>query len=107
MELLSPGRKDIKRLYEGEFFYMAEEQVSLEKLEATREHLTKLVNAELTVKEKQFLLSFKNKTPDWNLLKLKDVENLPAVNWKLMNLRKMPVGRHKAAYEKLNKLLGR
>ena len=107
VELLSPGRTDIKPLYEGEFVNMAEEQVSLEVLEATRERLIQLVNSELREEEKQFLLSFKNKAPDWSLLKLKDVESLPAVKWKLINLRNMSVDKHKAAYEKLQQVIGR
>ena len=106
VELLSPGHTDIKQLYESEFVNMVEEQVSLEVLEATRERLIRLVSSGLREEEKQFLLSFKNKAPDWSLLKLKEVENLPAVKWKLINLRNMPADRHQAAYEKLQQVIG-
>jgi len=105
-ELLSPVCKDIKPLYEGEFIQMAEESVSLEALESTREHLISLINAELKKEEKQFLLSFKYKKPDWSLIKMKGVERLPAVKWKLINLNNMTADKHKAAYEKLQKLIG-
>ncbi|PCH58853.1 MAG: hypothetical protein COC14_00015 [Burkholderiaceae bacterium] len=105
-ELLSPVYKDIKPLYEGEFIEMTEENVSLEALESTREQLIHLINTELKENEKQFLLSFKNKNPDWSLINLKGVENLPAVNWKLINLNNMSADKHKAAYEKLQKLIG-
>jgi predicted nucleotidyltransferase component of viral defense system len=105
-ELLNPDRKDIKQLYEGEFMQMEEEKVSLEALELTRENLISLVNEKLTDKEKQFLLSFKNKDPDWGLLNLQGVENLPAVKWKLINIKKMKIDNHKAAYEKLQQVLG-
>jgi len=105
-ELLNPARKNIEQLYEGEFVQIEEEQVSLAELELTRDKLIRLVNEKMTEKEKQFLLSFKNKKPDWDLLNLNKVEKLPAVNWKLMNLKKMKAHKHKAAYEKLQKILG-
>ena len=104
-ELLQPAHKDIKHLYEGEFMQMEEEHVSLEELKYVREQLIKKVKDELTVKEKQFLLSFKNKTPDWELIDLEEVKDLPAVKWKLLNLNKMGKGKHKAAYEKLEQVL--
>jgi len=105
-ELLSPVYKDIKPLYEGEFIKMTEESVSLEALESAREQLIHLINTALKDEEKQFLLSFKNMKPDWNLINMKGVESLPAVRWKLINLKEMPVDKHKAAYEKLQKLIG-
>lgn len=104
-ELLEPVCKDIKQLYEGEFVQMEEEYVSLKELELTREKLIRLVNESLTKEEKQFLLSFKNKTPDWSLLNLNGVDRLPAVNWKLINLKQMKPEKHKAAYEKLQNIL--
>ena len=105
-ELLNPVCKDIKPLYEGEFIEMAEESVSLEALESTREQLISQINAALKDEEKQFLLSFKNKSPDWSLINMKGVESLPAVKWKLINLENMSADKHKAAYEKLQKLIG-
>jgi len=100
-ELLNPGIKDIKDIYEGEFANMSEEDVSLEELEEIRALLIELVNAELTEEERQFLLSFKNKAPDWKLLGLDGVEVLPAVKWKQINLGKMEKDNHREAYEKL------
>lgn len=104
-ELLQPVRKDIKHLYEGEFAQMEEEHVSLKELELTREKLIQCINEDLTEREKQFLLLFKNKTPDWHLIELEGVEELPAVKWKMINLKKMETDKHKAAYEKLKKVL--
>lgn len=53
-ELLNPVCKDIKPLYEGEFIQMAEESVSLDELESTREELIRLINTELKEEEKNF-----------------------------------------------------
>jgi predicted nucleotidyltransferase component of viral defense system len=105
-ELLSPASKDIKQLYKGEFLQMEEQYVSLEELELTRENLILSVNTELTDKEKHFLLSFKKKVPDWSLLSLEGIENLPAVNWKLKNINNMKSEKHDVAYKKLQQVLG-
>jgi hypothetical protein len=62
----------------------------------------------MTDNEKKFLLSFKNKTPDWNLLEMENIEviaNLPSVLWKMINLKKMPAKKHKEAYDKLQNVL--
>jgi len=104
-ELLNPDYKDIKQLYEGEFVHMEEEYVSLEDLVLARKNLVSLVNKKLTETEKRFLLSFKNKTPDWGLLNIEGIEDLPAVKWKLINLEKMKADKHKIAYEKLKQVL--
>jgi len=55
--------------------------------------------------EKQFLLSFKNLEPDWSLLRLDGIKDLPAVKWKLLNLEKMSKDKHKKALEELKKAL--
>ena len=105
-ELLSPARKNIKQLYEGEFLQMEEQHVSLEELERTRENMIQSINAGLTENEKKFLLTFKKKAPDWSLLNLEGVENLPAVNWKLINLNSMKSDKYEVAYKKLRQVLG-
>ncbi len=104
-ELLKPGIKDIKQIYEGEFANMSEEEASLDELEDIREFLIELINADFTDEERRFLLSFKNKAPDWTLLGLDGIEDLPAVRWKQINLGKMPEDKNKLAYEKLVSIL--
>jgi predicted nucleotidyltransferase component of viral defense system len=107
-ELLQPNRKDISEIYETEFKQMAEVDVPLEQLEEARENLIQQINSQITDNEKKFLLSFKNKTPDWNLLEMENsdiIANLPSVLWKMINLKKMPVQKHKEAYDKLENIL--
>ncbi len=105
VDLLNPTEKDITDIYEGEFKDMAFKNTSLDKLVKTRKELIKDVNSSLTKNDKEFLLSFKNKKPTWDLLDLAGVKELPAVKLKLINLNKMKVEKHKAAYEKLEKHL--
>lgn len=104
-EILNPIRKDISQIYMGEFANMTEQKITLAELEDTREKLIGIIHNTLTQQEKQFLLSFKNKNPDWTLLNLVGVEHLPAVKWKLINLNKISSDNHKKAYQKLNELL--
>jgi hypothetical protein len=104
-ELLRPQYKDISATYAGEFANMAERDVPLEELVAVRERLVALIHQGLTENEKGFLLSFKNRKPDWALLGLEGVSELPAIKWKQINLAKMSVDKHKLALEKLKSIL--
>jgi predicted nucleotidyltransferase component of viral defense system len=107
-ELLAPNRKDISGIYETEFKQMAEVDVPLEQLEKARENLIHQINSQMTDNEKKFLLSFKSKNPDWNLLEMENstvIANLPSVLWKMINLEKMPIQKHKEAYDKLQNIL--
>jgi predicted nucleotidyltransferase component of viral defense system len=104
-ELLRPQFKDISAIYAGEFANMAETDLPLDELLAVRERLVELIHQGLTDSEKGFLLSFKNREPDWTLLNLERVNNLPAIKWKLINLAKMPDDKHKQALEKLKDIL--
>lgn len=104
-ELLRPNFKDISGVYEGEFLNMADEDIPQTALEATREQLVRLINTSLTLQEREFLLSFKNRTPDWTLLALSGIDQLPAVRWKLQNLAKMNPDKHVEAYHRLQEIL--
>jgi predicted nucleotidyltransferase component of viral defense system len=84
-ELLNPTPKNLQGVYSGEFITMTQQSVSLQALTDTRTTLIALLNESMNRDEKQFLLSFKRKQPDWSLLGLADVENLPAIHWKLQN----------------------
>lgn len=104
-ELLRPNFKDISGLYEGEFRSMAREDVPLHELEITRERLVDLIHSSLTERERQFLLTFKRCAPEWPLLGLQGVEHLPAVRWKLRNLKKMSAASHTKALNELERVL--
>jgi predicted nucleotidyltransferase component of viral defense system len=107
-ELLAPNRKDISEIYETEFKQMAEIDVPLKQLEQARENLIHQINSQMTDNEKKFLLSFKSKNPDWNLLEMENIAhiaNLPSILWKMKNLEKMSVQKHKEAYDKLQNIL--
>ncbi|MFC5283147.1 nucleotidyl transferase AbiEii/AbiGii toxin family protein [Pedobacter alpinus] len=107
-ELLNPNRKDLSGIYENEFLQMAEIDVSLDELIAVRERLISDINTQMTNDERQFLLSVKNRKPNWELLGMVNPElvaELPSVRWKLRNLEKLSPQKHKQAYENLASIL--
>ena len=67
--------------------------------------MVELIHQGLTESEKGFLLTFKSREPDWALLGLEGVSELPAIKWKQINLAKMPENKHKLALEKLKGIL--
>jgi predicted nucleotidyltransferase component of viral defense system len=106
-ELIAPTRQDISGVFEGEFLHMTTVPVSLTELEDARERLISTIHSDLTDNEREFLLSFKARAPDWSLLGLENIEQLPAVKWKIMNLAKMPEPKHSSALANLNRALRR
>lgn len=105
-ELLSPNRKELKRVYAEQFSGMTLDSVPLTVLEETRELLITQINADLTSAEREFLLSLKRMEPLWDLLGLPGIERLPGPQWKLYNLRRMDPTKRKAAEERLRIKLG-
>lgn len=105
-ELLRPNFKDISGLYDGEFKTMAKQEVSRAELESARVQLVDNIHSLLTLQERQFLLSFKKLQPDWSLLGIEGIEQLPAVRWKMHNLSKMSTIKHWEACDRLSSILG-
>jgi predicted nucleotidyltransferase component of viral defense system len=105
-ELIDPSRKDVRRIYESEFAGMAAEEIEYADLIAARETLIETLKKELTDDEKAFLISLKEGQPRWNLMSLEGIEKLPAIQWKLMNIRKMNKTKHAESLEKLKRKLG-
>lgn len=104
-ELPSPKFKSLRAEYSASFQGMTRQAVSLAELETTREALVDYLRRHLTETDKRFLLSFKERQPEWALLGLPHVKELPAVRWKLANLEKMPAKAWREAVDKLKKVL--
>jgi len=104
-EMLSPHPVSLAAAFNEQFVGMTVKETTLPLLEATRKTFIQQINTKLTDKQKQFLLSFKAIKPDWQLLDAGDVSHLPAVQWKLLNIKKMSAKKHKLAMEKLEAVL--
>ena len=103
-EVLLPRMKDLSETFDNAFKGMARVKISLEDLEEAREFLLKKLKKQLTAKEKDFLIRFKQLRPDWKLLDLEGIENLPSVKWKLMNLEKLKKQNPRKYSQYLNQL---
>lgn len=104
-ELLNPNKVDIKHIFDNEFQGMTNIPVAFDELAAIREQLIFKIKKALTLEEKEFLLSIKKREPDWHLLGIEGIEKLPAVQWKLINLARMPKNRYQKALTQLESIL--
>lgn len=104
-DMLAPSRQPIVETFEEQFRGMALMPVTVKELEQTRETMISLILTKLTERQRQFLMSFKRGEPDWGFLNLTGVAGLPAVQWKLQNVRRMTTAKHEQALERLRLVL--
>jgi predicted nucleotidyltransferase component of viral defense system len=104
-ELLAPKAQDIERLYQTELEGMTYELVTLDDLKATLPRLVHEIHAAMTDADRRFLLALKRGAPDWRDFALPEVERLPAIQWKLLNLRRMAPAKRRQAVDKLEQIL--
>lgn len=105
-ELLDPNLKDFRQVFDREFAGMATEDVTCEELMAIRDQLIQTLGNTLTDNERQFLVSIKQGQPDWKLIPVAGIDQLPAIRWKLLNIRKMTRKKQTESLEKLQAVLG-
>jgi predicted nucleotidyltransferase component of viral defense system len=104
-EVLAPNLRPLAATFEEQFLGMSLIPVTLKELEATRDVMITLIQERLTDRQRQFLISFKRGEPDWSLLNLEGVSELPAVQWKLLNVRRMRPEKREEASERLRLVL--
>lgn len=63
--------------------------IAWEDIAGTRKELQKNILKNLTENQKEFLLSIAKAQPKWECLSFGDLSNMPAVKWKLNNLKKL------------------
>ena len=88
-EVIGPNLKDISQEYERGFAGMTEEPVPLEPLLETRESLIKMIVGEMPKEHRKFLIDFERGDPDWSVLGIDHLEELPAIRWRQLNLDKL------------------
>ena len=104
-ELLAPHEKDIADAFTHHFEGMTREPVMLDELLAVRRQLVGEIHSQFTEADKAFVLSVKHGNPDWSLIDLSHVNELPAVQWKLRNLANMPDAKRSLAIERLERVM--
>jgi hypothetical protein len=85
-EVLFPAVRDISQEYERTFKGMTAELVELSELIAARERLIHELQSGLDADERKFLISFVRNQPEWSLLGIPHLAELPGIRWKLHNL---------------------
>ena len=88
-EVLFPSLRDVRREFEHNFAGMTVEPLELDTLLAARERMMRELQQGLTADERQFLLSLVAAEPEWSLLGVPHLEQLPGLRWKLQNLERL------------------
>jgi predicted nucleotidyltransferase component of viral defense system len=105
-EVLAPPRLDISQEFERGFEGMTETPVTLDKLLQAREQMISEIVGNMPPEHRRFLSSFKKGKPQWDLLGIPHVENLPAVQWRLQNLAKTDAKKREKLIGDLHRALG-
>ena len=88
-EVLFPREKALDAVFENEFVGMTSGPVSVGQLLATRQRMMRELPRVLHPRHRQFLLSIVRAEPQWDLLPYAHIAQLPALQWKLQNLKKL------------------
>ena len=105
-ELLAPSLIDIWNAFDRQFLGMSRNPVTLDDLLDSRRQLVALMGPSLDAAERHFLISMKSGDPDWDVLEIEGLQNMPALQWKLLNIRKMDARKRNKQLEALQDLLG-
>jgi len=87
-EIIRPNFLDQRATMVNHFEGMSTDPFNYDDFEAYREKLVDIIHSSLAERDKEFLLSFKKLTPNWEI---HDFERFPSVQWKLKNLRDLKV----------------
>ena len=88
-EVLSPTLRDVSGEYDNTFRGMTAEPVELSALLLARERMVSELQAGLDAREREFLLSLARNEPNWGLLDIEHLVQLPGIRWKLRNLEQL------------------
>jgi predicted nucleotidyltransferase component of viral defense system len=88
-EVLFPKQLPLEPAFTNEFAGMTRDAVALGLLEQTQERLIAKLPRALSTSHREFLLSLVRAEPAWELMPFNHLQHLPALQWKLLNLRKL------------------
>jgi len=88
-EVLFSRDHDMAMAFENEFVGMTRTPVTLNELEGVRRRLKEELPGSLSGAHQEFLLGMVKGEPDWKLMSCRHLEQLPAIRWKLQNLKKL------------------
>lgn len=88
-EVLFSNKTDITAAFANEFEGMTKDSVSLDNLLKIRHELFADLPASLSADHRQFLLGLAERAPDWSLMSCPHLAAMPAIRWKLANLKRL------------------
>lgn len=88
-EVIFGNMIDIEDEYMRNFVGMTVEDVPLQVLLDARDELVRIVHSRLTQDQKDFLVSLTRAEPRWDLLDIPHLKDMPAIRWKLQNLKQL------------------
>ncbi|WP_375204400.1 nucleotidyl transferase AbiEii/AbiGii toxin family protein [Hyphococcus sp.] len=88
-ELLAPNERDIAEDFAREFAGMTVEPVNIDTLLSARKRLIGDIQARLNGNAAEFLRTLQAGEPEFTLIGLPHAADLPAIKWKILNLKKL------------------
>lgn len=88
-ESFDPNLLDQRDAMSNQFEGMTDIAFTYDEYEETRQKLIEDVNALMTDKDREFLISFEQGTPKWDDYEFAYMKDYPSVKWKQLNLQKL------------------
>lgn len=106
-EVLSGRVKDLANEYRNGFEGMTEEVVHIEELIEAQQQMIEVLIGGMPDEHREFLIGFERGEPDWSLLRIGHVAELPAIRWRQRNLDKLKRDQRSTLVELLRSSLER
>ena len=107
-ELLAPNEKGLSDEFAREFAGMTAEPIDLDALLSARKRLIADIQARIKGPAAEFLRTLQAGEPDFTLIGLPHAADLPAIKWKILNLKKLMAenpDKHRMQSDELNSIL--
>jgi predicted nucleotidyltransferase component of viral defense system len=104
-EVLSGRVKDLANEYRNGFEGMTDEVVTIEELIKTQHEMIEALIGSMPDHHREFLIGFERGEPEWSLLKIDRLADLPAIRWRQRNLDKLKPEQRSALVELLQSSL--
>lgn len=88
-EVLFGPAKPLMDSFDREFLGMTSHEVSLAELEDVQRKVRDELPGQLDEAEQRFLVSLVSNAPDWSLIDIPHLKDMPAIRWKLTNLERL------------------
>lgn len=88
-EVMKPKWKDLSHVFNTEFKGMTLAPITDDELDLTRTSMLMALQSHFDNRDAEFLLSFKRGAPNWALFDEPSIADLPAIKWKLRNIKRL------------------